>query len=323
MRRLPLGNSNCVGVCRSRHDLLRARLGLLTFSVFFLSCQSSSLPEVNLRLDAGPLLKTRAPQGQGALRVSVAAMMSPSGTFQSYGKLLDRLGAELGVGVEFVQRRTYRETNDLLSAGSLDVAFICTGGYLELELSGRHVELLAVPIVRGAMTYQSVIIVPAGSPVAKFAALAGKRFAFTDELSLSGYAWPMWLARQEGHDPLRFFSNTYFTRSHDRSVDSVAKGVVDAAAVDSVILEDMLAATPGLSGKVRILQRSEPLGMPPVVASTRLDKKTREAVRRWLVTLHEQPEGRELLDQIGLDRFEVPPPGLYDLADAIIRGEKP
>jgi phosphonate transport system substrate-binding protein len=288
-----------------------------------LGCPSGSLPEVDVQLRGGPTVIARAQKGAGALRVSVAAMMSPSGTFGAYRQLLDQLGAQLGSPVELVQRRTYRETNDLLASNSIDIAFICTGGLIELQATGRRVEILAVPVIHGVTTYRSVIIVPAHGQVGAFADLAGKRFAFTDELSLSGYAWPVWLAGKSGHDPMQFFSNTYFTHSHDRSIDSVAKGLVDGAAVDSVILAKMQAQSPALAETVRVLGQSDPLGMPPVVASDRANEKTRAAVRQWLITLHEKPEGRQVLDALGIERFAVPEPGLYELATEIARGVRP
>lgn len=64
------------------------------------------------------------------VRFSVAAMQSPQDTFAAYSRLLERLEPKLEVDIEFVQRRTYQEVNELLAAGQLDAALVCTGGYV-------------------------------------------------------------------------------------------------------------------------------------------------------------------------------------------------
>src|SRR5512133_3663442 len=106
-----------------------------------------------------------APGPRRALRFSVAAVESPRDTYAAYSRLIGGVGARLGMPVEFVQRRTYREVNDLLAAGKLDVALVCTGGYLDLhKRAPGAVEILAVPVVGGKATYESLVIVPVASP---------------------------------------------------------------------------------------------------------------------------------------------------------------
>jgi phosphonate transport system substrate-binding protein len=64
------------------------------------------------------------------LRVSVAAVISPRGTAESYEPLLAYLSAKLNRPVELEQRRTYAETNDLVARGQVDLAFVCTSAYI-------------------------------------------------------------------------------------------------------------------------------------------------------------------------------------------------
>ena len=81
--------------------------------------------------------------------------------------------------MQFIQRKTYDEINELIRKGEVDLAFICTGPYA----SGRErygFEALATPIVRGEPYYQSYLIVNRDSPFNKFEDLRGRKFAFTD-----------------------------------------------------------------------------------------------------------------------------------------------
>src|SRR6266542_1071737 len=51
------------------------------------------------------------------LRFSVASIESPRDTYSAYTRLFDRMGQMLKLAIEFEQRRTYREVNDLLISG--------------------------------------------------------------------------------------------------------------------------------------------------------------------------------------------------------------
>jgi len=279
--------------------------------------------EVVVRLDAGTMGTSSGTShsARGALRFSVAAIQSPSGTYLGYSRLLEHLGRKLGRDIELVQRSSYRETNALLLAGQTDVAFICTGGYLYLEReSPGLVEVLAVPVIRGQTTYQSLTIVPASSPVRRIAELAGKRVAFTDELSFTGRLYLVFNVHALGLQPERFFSSAIFTQGHDRSIEAVARGFVDAAAVDSNIFYRVTEDTPGLAGQVRVLDVSPPFGVPPVVALKSLRPDQRARLAEAFLSLDGDPEGALLLKALGIDRFVAPPANLYDSAALVLSG---
>jgi phosphonate transport system substrate-binding protein len=285
-------------------------------------CPSSPYPEVAVDLaSSGPAPTTPQKPRASVLRFSVAAMQSPQDTFAAYSRLFERLEPKLEVEIELVQRRTYQEVNDLLATGQLDAALVCTGGYVDLERrSPGAVEVVAVPVVRGRTTYQSYLIVPAASPAHGLFELRGKRFAFTDDLSLSGYGYPAHLIRRMGSDPGSFFGAVTFTHSHDRSIDAVAKGVVDGAAVDSLVYEELVRSSPEVQSATRVIHRSPEYGVAPVVVSTRLARERRAAIRDALLHLHEDPEARAALGLVGFDRFSAPEPALYAGASALLGG---
>jgi phosphonate transport system substrate-binding protein len=257
-----------------------------------------------------------------ALRFSVASIESPRDTFSAYTRLFDRMGQMLQVPIEFEQRRTYREVNDLLISGRLDAALLCTGGYLDLERRAPGaVEVVAVPVVFGEESYRSLVIVPASSDARDLGDLEGKRFAFTDELSFSGRLWAERLLRDRGLDPERFFGSVAYTRSHDRSIHAVASGLVDGASVHGGVLAQLEERDPSLERRIRIIHRSPPSGAMPIVASKRLSPSIRARLREVLLGLHEDPDGAASLRLLRFDRFAEPDPRLY--ADAARLVQKP
>jgi phosphonate transport system substrate-binding protein len=301
--------------------LPRASLALCALAL--LACEETRFREAQVDLDPAPAapVKAAAPRAARGLLFSVAAVESPRDTYSGYSRLFERVGARLGIGIEFVQRRTYREVNDLLATGKLDAALVCTGGYLDLvRRAPGSVEVLAVPVVRGEKTYHSLVIVRNASRIRSLEDLAGKRFAFSDELSLSGRTYVVRQLRDAGHDPSRFFASAIYTQSHDRSVKAVAAGLVDGAAVHSGVYAHLIRRDPQLAHQLRVVHQSPPFGAMPVVAATSMPREERERLREALVGLSGDPEGAEALRVLELDGFEVPPPGLFATAAHVVEG---
>jgi phosphonate transport system substrate-binding protein len=284
-------------------------------------CERIPFPErsVDLAATARPPAPPPSASVPPVLRFSVAAMQSPQETLASYEQFLDRFGARIGMKVELVQRRTYEEVNELLVAWQLDAAILCTGGWLVLTRDHPDaVEPLAVPVVKGESVYRSFLIVPAGSKARSLADLRGKRFAFSDELSLTGHQWIVHELRDRGEDPVAFFGRTEFTHSNDRSVDAVARGVVDGASVDSLLFDLLALAKPSIRESVRIIERSEAFGLAPVVASKRLPAARRAAMREALLTLSKDPASAAALRSAGFDGFSLPGPHHFDSAIHVV-----
>lgn len=261
------------------------------------------------------------------LRVAVAAMISPRETFNLYRQLLEYIGRKSGRRLEFVQRKTYGEIDELLGKGQIDLAFICSGPYV----CGKEkygFALLAVPEIHGSHFYHSYLIVNKNSPFQILEDLRGHTFAFTDPDSNTGRLVPTyWLAEINAH-PDTFFSRITYTYSHDNSIMAVARGLVDGAAVDGLIWEYYQAKTPAFTSKTRIIKKSQPFGIPPLVASKQLSGETKARIQELLFSMHQDPEGRKILAELMIDRFILPQEEWYDSLREMAqrldrRGEKP
>lgn len=238
----------------------------------------------------------------GRFRVAVAAMISPKETLDHYHKLLSYIGEKLDRDVQFIQRKTYGEINDLISERQVDMAFICTGPYA----SGRQrygFEALATPIVRGEPYYKSYLIVNKDSPYQSFDDLRGRKFAFTDPESNTGALIPTYWLKNIGETPESYFHSVNYTYSHDNSILAVAKSLVDGATVDSHIWEFYNRKDPTYTSKTRIIKESAPFGSPPFVAASSLSEGLKTKVRDILLGLHHEEAGQKILNELLIDRF--------------------
>ncbi len=274
--------------------------------------------EVSILLqDSSPVSEEPAErEANRSIRIAVGSMLTPSSNVKAYQALATVVGEQLDRPTELVQRPSYGAVNELLLTGEIDAAFICSGAYVDIRHSG-DVELLVVPVVKGATTYSSLIVVPESSSASSFDDLRGKSFAFVDPLSNTGYFYPSWRVRQEGTETSDYFDRTTFSQSHERSVWMVARGIVDAAAVDNLVFDAMLREDSELENVIRVIETSQPFGIPPVVAAKRADSKLTEEIREILLKLHEHQAGRDALTSLGFDRFTKGNVDDYDGVDVI------
>jgi phosphonate transport system substrate-binding protein len=296
---------------------------LCVLSAFVLSaCDPVGTPEkISLRSakpasSNPPAAPGSGPDSEKKLRVAIAAMISPKETYVSYKDLMTYIGEKSGMAVELVQRETYQEINDLLEKDLLDAAFVCTGAYIE----GRAdfgMEILAVPVTQGRTVYYSYTIVAKDSPIDSFEKLRGKSFAFTDPLSNTGKLSPTFRLARMGETPATFFKSTTYTYSHDKSIEGVARKVVDGAAVDSLIWDYMNRKNPEFTSKTKIIGKSDPYGIPPVVVSRAVSPELKAKLLELFLHAHEDPRGREILSGIMIEKFVVADDGIYDSVRAM------
>ncbi len=285
-------------------------LGIVTVAV--LAGCGGDTPQVDFsRQDPVAAEAAGSPSSSGALRMAVAPILSPLATSHRYEQLANYLADRLGERVELMQGKTYAEINDLVKSGEATLALVCTNPYLD----GREefgMELLVAPEVDGDTVYYSLLIVDRGAQAQSLNDLRGLTFAFSDPLSNTGRLVPLYQLSLMGESPDSFFDRTIFTYAHDSSIRAVADGVVDAAAVDSVVFNHLHVSNPGLMSKVKVLERWGPYGIYPFVVNPRLDGQLKAQLRQVFLEMHEDPEGNEILRTLGVDRFVVPNDNIYN-----------
>jgi phosphonate transport system substrate-binding protein len=293
------------------HRLIILALTVIA-AIFFIGCSSDQEPTF---VDFSKKMvenqsSEELPDGS-VIRVAVAAMISARESVVYYHQLLDFIANRLGHKIQLIQRKTYSEINDLLKNGKIDLAFICSGPYA----TGRQeygFEALAVPQVRGKHFYHSYLIVNQNSAFQNLMDLRGKTFAFTDPESNTGKLVPTYWLVQQKQKPKEFFGKIIYTHSHDNSIMAVATSLVDGAAVHEQIWQYFNEKSPTFTSNTRIIKKSQPFGNPPVVASKYLSSQLKSDIQRLLMTMHMDPKGKKILDELMIDRFLHPEAKWYE-----------
>lgn len=244
------------------------------------------------------------------VHLAVAAMTSPKETLMYYEELVHYISKKLGRPVKIEQNKTYREVNNQLQQQHIDAAFICSGAFVEAQ-QRFPIEIIAIPVIEGQQVYHAYVIVHQSSPIRRFEELQGKSFAFTDPLSNTGYFYPLKRIKELHSTPSDFFSKTIFTHGHDFSIQAVARQIVDGASVDGLIFDYLKKFDPEKVKNLRIIEVSEDFGMPPVVVHRNLNPELKNALRKILLNMHRDPEGKKILTRLMIDRFLPGNPSNY------------
>ena len=248
---------------------------------------------------------------QEPIRIGVASMITPVDTVKYYQEIIDYIGGRIGQPVQMVHRRTYDEMDRLLERGEVKIAFICSAPYVK-DREKFGVELLVAPSVNGSPRYHSYVIVHIDSPIKAFPELKGKAFAFTDPKSNSGKIYPSYLLKTMGYSPEGFFGKFIYSYSHNKSVEMVAKKIVDGAAVESIVYEYMRKTGSPYAKQTKIIKRSPPYGIPPVVVTRNIDPILKKKVKDAFLAMQKTPRGKAILEAMNIDGFVEVPDKNYD-----------
>ncbi len=283
---------------------------LLMAAVFLIAIlpgctQKNDTKEISIEIEKGVVAKDTASHevnGEKPLRIAIGSMITPKDGYVYYKQLLQYIEKKIGREVKLVDRDSYAEVNALLNSGNIDVAFVCGGPYVDGH-DKFGLELLVVPQTEGKSVYYSYIIVHIDSPIKSFQNLRGKTFAFADPDSNTGKIVPTYILSLMKETPESYFKEYIFTYAHDKSIRAVAQNLVDGAAVDSLIWEYYNINNPQVTSKTRIILKNGPYGIPPVVVSPVTDPETKKRLSDILLNLHNDAEGRAILQGMMIDKF--------------------
>ena len=230
----------------------------------------------------------------------------------AFSQLRDYLAKDLQMNVELTCHTTYAGIIRDLIDDKVDVAMLSPLVLLRTQ-SARRLRPLAYGIFRssGYFSYKSVILVRQSSPFTSLRELAGKRLAFVDPNSTSGYHIPKRALQRVGVK-LGDLKKVEFYGNHIDAIKALLAGQVDAAATfeDLVERNDVLAKD---TRKIRRLWTSNFVIPADCFATTSkvslpLRKKLRSALLAYFAA---QRNGEVPLNKL-YEGFVPGDPTLYD-----------
>ena len=221
-----------------------------------------------------------------------------------YQFVADYVGKKLQQPTELAEGVTF----DQFAVNQADIGFICGLPYVQLaDQRPPAVELLAAPVLEGERyqdkpIYFSDVIVRRDSPFATFADLRGRSWSYNDPASHSGYNLTRyWLAKLG--ETGRYFGRIVQAGVHQKSIQMVCTGEIDASAVDSHVLDVEMRDHPELAEQLRIITTFGPSPIQPIVAARHVPESLKADVRAALRAMGNDPTAKDVLAHGFVKRF--------------------
>ena len=208
-----------------------------------------------------------------------------------------------GLAWKFTVMSSYAAEVEGLCAGQIDVGF-----FAPLQMTLLLDRGCGTPIL-GALrnevkldgttvlspTYQSQILVRSDSGITDLNGLKGKKFAFVDALSASGFVYPtLTIKNKTGQDPKTFFAanGIIFAGGHPQAALAVYQGNVDGAATFIDVRTQLVAANPDIMTKTKVIDTAGPIPNDGIALQKDFPADIGKAVKQALIDYSKTDDGK-------------------------------
>ncbi|MGE3541110.1 MAG: phosphonate ABC transporter substrate-binding protein [Candidatus Tectimicrobiota bacterium] len=209
----------------------------------------------------------------------------------------------LGIEIEWRTATDYAGIIEGVKAKKIEIARFGPASYAQcwIVTKGEVEPLVGEIDEHNTFGYHSVVIVKSASPYQSLDDLKGKKLAFADPNSTSGYQAPRYFLGEAGYDVDTFFKEVAFSGSHENSVMGLLNDTFDAAATwwnsedysnpQRMELKGMIPP-----GQWRVVWKSPKLPSSPWAVPTHLPEQMRQDVANALFQMPQaDPEAWQAL----------------------------
>ena len=225
----------------------------------------------------------------------------PSGESQTIlqtgNQVAHLLEVATGYRFESFVATSYAGVIEAMGAGRADIGWLNSFSYV-IAHQKYGVEVRLVTVRFGLPYYRAEIIAQSASGINSLADLKGKRFAFVDPASTSGYLFPLAGLKKAGYDPAKFFGQTVFAGSHNNVVLAVYQGRADAGAVFEDARASVQKTLPDVMQKLKVIWKSDPIPNDTVSFRKDLPADVKDRVSTALLRFSQDPVGLEALKSL-------------------------
>jgi len=213
---------------------------------------------------------------------------------------------------------------EAMGTSRADIAAMNTFGYiLANERYGATAQLTVIRY--GLPTYQAQFIARADGPIKTLADITGKKIAYVDPASTSGYLLPLKVLKDKNVSP----AESVFAMRHDAVVSMIYQGQVDAGATfyspeaDGKIQDARRLVTtqyPDVEQKIKIIELTDAIPNDPIVFRKDLPPEITTAVIEAFQKFIKTPEGKDAFYKLyGVTDFQLAKDSDYDAVRAMLK----
>jgi phosphonate transport system substrate-binding protein len=232
--------------------------------------------------------------------VGVHPLHNPKRLLEIYGPILDYANTKIpAVYFKLEAARSYEEFDKKLYAGYYDLAMPNPYQTVRAFRYGYHVfaKMGDDEALRG------IILVRKDSTIHEVADLRGKSVAYPAQSALAATMLPQYFLHTQGID-VNFDIDNRYVGSEESSILNVLRGHTDAAATGSLPWKTFSVEYPDMASQLEVKWQTAPLLNNSWVARRDVPQSIVNQFKTQLLHLNETAEGRRMLAQLQISRFE-------------------
>ena len=227
------------------------------------------------------------------LNFGFTPVLSESEMREEFQPLMEYLTQSTGIEVTLYIAKNYGDLREQIEAGKVDIGSFSPFAYVD-AVTGGKIKIIAQSILDHSAFYKGFIITKKDSGINGLSDLRGKRIAFVDPKSASGYVYPRAMLIEKGFDPDKFFKEIVFAGGHDKVIAAVLDGKVEAGAIYDGALS--IAKGKGLKTEdLMTIASTEPIPHDAIVVRSNLDDATAQKIQKTLIDLEKSEEGKKVI----------------------------
>lgn len=211
--------------------------------------------------------------------------------------IADILSEKLGIKVEAFTASNYIGVVEGIGSGSVDFGFMPPFAYLLAKEQSNASSILTANTTSGIPGYYASLFVKNDSGISSLSDLKGKKIAFVDPTSTSGYIYPAAMLVGEGLS-LETDVTQIFTGGHEKSLQALMNGDVDAVGSFERLLTRYEKDFPTAKEEVRELQKSDMIPGITIVASSNMDSDMQKKLKEALKEISKDEKTMELFAKL-------------------------
>lgn len=216
---------------------------------------------------------------------------------ESVEPLAEMLTEEIGVKVEAFTATNYVGVVEGLGSGQVDFGIIPPLAYVLANKESDAKVILTAINKDGQTTYHSQYLVRNDSEINELIDVKGKRVAFVDPSSTSGYLFPGADMMSKGIDLEEDITYSY-SGGHDKSIQLLLNGDVDLVSTFVDAREKYIEDFPEVNEKSKVLGYTADIPNISVTLRGDMDSEMEKKLKDALIKIGDSDDGKKLLSEL-------------------------
>ena len=241
---------------------------------------------------------------QETLKLGFVPLIDGDKLIESTAPLADVLSKAIGKKVEIVTATNYVGIVEGISASKIDFGIIPPFAYVLANKESNAQVILKAKNKKGQSFYRSEFFVNRDSGIKSVEDLRGKKVAFVDPSSSSGYLYPGAFLKKNGID-LEKDIQVVYSGGHDKSLQLLLNKDVDAIAVYEGAREKYQKEFDGIMEQTEVLCYSDNIPYISVTVRGDMTPELKEKIKEGLLKGLNGEDGKKLtIELFNLYGFE-------------------